>query len=405
MRGFVALLPLAVFSAEPFFEKVDVFTAGHAGYTIYRIPGVAVTSKGTVLAYSEARKSARGDWGTIDLMLRRSTDGGRSWAPQRKIASLPGPHKKNPMALLQNLARADDVTYNNPVAIADPQRGSVHFVFCLEYMRAFHMKSEDDGQTFSAPVEITAAFDEFRVDYPWKVLATGPGHGIMTTRGRLIVPVWISTGTGGHAHRPSVSSVIVSDHHGATWRRGAIAFPDTPDWVIPNETVVAELADGRVMLNARSESKAHRRLVSTSADGATEWSKPEFHPELWEPICMASLVRLSTVKTHGRNRLLFANPHNLDRLDGKAEAGKNRDRRNVSVKLSYDEGRTWPVNRSIEPGWSGYSDLAVARDGTILLLYERGAAGENHFTPAALTVARFNLEWLTGGKDSLPPRR
>lgn len=234
------------------------------------------------------------------------------------------------------------------------------------------------------------------------MLATGPAHGIQLQSGRLVVPVWLSTGTGGHAHRPSVTATIFSDDAGATWRRGEIAVPNTPEWINPNETVAVELADGRVMLNVRSESKAHRRLVTTSPDGATGWTRPEFAEALLEPICMASIVRHSMAgAAGGRNRILFANPHWLERADGKAAPGVSRDRRNVSVKLSYDEGRTWPVSRSLEQGFSGYSDLAVLPDGTILCLYERGSIdGKNIYGTERLTLARFDLAWLTDGADT-----
>ena len=153
------------------------------------------------------------------------------------------------------------------------------------------------------------------------------------------------------------------------------------------------------MLNARSESNAHRRLITVSPDGATGWSTPQFHPQLLEPICMGTMVRYSTRKHGGKDRLLFANPDNLERAAGKAEPGKNRDRKNVTVKLSYDEGKTWPAGRSVEPGYSGYSDLAVFPDGTILLLYERAAEGAKAFAPDSLTLARFPLAWLTNGAD------
>ncbi len=401
MRLFVAFLLLcfAAAAADPLFEKVDVFQSGKDGYTLYRIPGLVVTKHGTLLAYAEARKSDRGDWGTIDIMLRRSTDGGRTWSPMRRIADVPGPKAKNPVAVAQKLATNDEVTYNNPVAMPD-RNGAVHFVFCLEYMRAFYMRSDDDGVTFSKPIEITAAFESLRTEYPWKVLATGPGHGIQLRSGRLLIPVWISTGTGGHAHRPSVTSTIYSDDHGKTWKAGVVAIPTNDEFVIPNETAAVELADGRVMLNARSESKAHRRIVVFSKDGASQWTAPKFHDQLLDPICMATTVRLSTRKAGGRNRILFANPDNLEKRSGKAEAGKNRDRRNVTVQLSYDEGATWTVKKPIEPEWSGYSDLAAAKNGTIFLLYERGALGGNAFRTEALTLARFNLEWLTDGRDS-----
>ncbi len=93
------------------------------------------------------------------------------------------------------------------------------------------------------------------------------------------------------AHRPSVTSTIYSDDKGTTWHAGEIAVPDTPEWVFPNETAAIQLEDGRVMLNVRTESKAHRRLVVYSKDGATNWSHPEFQPQLLEPICFASMVR------------------------------------------------------------------------------------------------------------------
>src|SRR5712691_108610 len=137
-------------AAEAGIAKIDLFQAGQEGYEVYRIPGMVVTPKGTVLAFCEARKSSRGDWGTIDILLRRSEDGGKTWSPRRKIADVPGPHQKNPVALAQKLATPEERTYNNPLAIAG-RDGTVHFLFCLEYMRAFYMRSTDQGKTFSSP--------------------------------------------------------------------------------------------------------------------------------------------------------------------------------------------------------------------------------------------------------------
>jgi sialidase-1 len=263
------VLSASLSAAEPLLEKIDLFQSQQDGYALYRIPGLVVTAKGTVLAYCEARRTGKTDWDTIDILLRRSTDGGRTWEPRRKIADVPGPKTKNPVALAQKLGHPDDVTYNNPVAIAN-RDGSVQFLFCLEYARCFSMRSDDDGRTFSDPVEITATFDQFR-----------PEYDIQLRSGRLVVPVWLSTGTGGHAHRPSVTATIYSDDNGRTWQRGDIAVPNTDEWVYPNETVVAELSDGRVMLNVRSESKEHRRLVVTSPDGATNWSPPRWSRSAW----------------------------------------------------------------------------------------------------------------------------
>lgn len=380
-------------------EKVDLFEAGQEGYALYRIPGIVVTKRGTVLAYCEARKNDRGDWGPIDILIRRSSDGGKTWGPRQTIVHIEGELPINPLAAAQNLDRLGDNTANNPVAIIDHQTGAVHFLYCLEYMRCFYMRSDDDGLTWTEPIEITKTFDGFRSDYDWKVLATGPSHAIQLThgskRGRLVVPVWLSLGTGGHAHRPSVTSTIYSDDHGRTWQHGEIAIPDTNEFIYPNETVVVQLADGRVMLNSRSESKRHRRLITTSLDGATGWSQPRFDEQLLEPICMAGMVRARD------GVIAFSNPHSLSRADGKETPGKNRDRKNVTIKLSDDEGQTWSASRTLEAGFSGYSDLAALADGTLLCFYERGSTdGKNHYRTGRLTVARLSEQWVRDGIET-----
>jgi sialidase-1 len=387
-------------AAQPFLEKTDLFVAGRDGYVSYRIPALLATPKGTLLAFCEARASARGDWGPIDILLRRSTDGGKTWSDPKKVADVPGPHRKNPVALKQKLADPNAVTQNNPLLIADAKTGAIHFLFCHEYLRSFYRRSDDDGQTFSEPVEITAAFEPFRKHYDWQVLATGPGHGVQLTTGRLIVPVWLSRGTGGHAHRPSAIATLYSDDHGATWQCGEIIAGESDPLVNPSEAVAVELADGRVLMNIRSESSPNRRAIAISPDGATQWTRPAFHEQLLEPICMASMCRLTTASSGGKNRVLFSNPANLERADGKPEPGKNRDRQNLTVRLSYDEGESWPVAKTLEAGRSAYSDLAVGPDGTIYCLYERTPRA-TATAGATLTLARFNLEWLTDGKDKL----
>ena len=357
--------------------KTDLFNVGDHGYNLYHIPGIAVTAKGTILAWCEARKNAGHDWDDIDVLLRRSTDDGKTWSEAKKIVHVDGPKEKNPFALrLKRVTDPKTVTYNNPVLIAD-RDGTVHMVFCLEYMRCFYQRSDDDGITWSEAFEITKTFELFRKDYDWKVLATGPNHSIQLKNGRLLVPVWLSTGTGGNAHRPSVTATIFSDDAGKTWQAGEIAVPCTDEFVNPNETVAVELADGRVLLNVRNESKARRRIIVTSPDGATRWSVPRFQEDLIDPVCMAGLTRYNH---GGKNLLLFSNP---DTPSG---------RRNVTVRVSKDEGKTWPISRSVEPGFSAYSDTNVTPSGTILCFY--GRSEKPNFAGDRLTLARFNLEWL-----------
>lgn len=378
-------------AADPFLEKQDLFIVGEdPAFKTYHIPGIVVTAKGTVLVWCEARRDGS-DWDDIQILLRRSTDEGQTWSAPQSIVEVPGPKRKNALALKLNHTDPTTVTYNNPVLIADKD-GTVHMLFCLEYERAFYQRSRDDGLTWSRPVEITTTFDEFKKVYPWKVLATGPNHSIQLKTGRLVVPVWLSTGTGGNAHRPSVTATIFSDDNGQTWQAGEIAVPNTDVWINPNESVVAELADGSVMLNVRSESKAHRRLVVTSPDGATRWSTPRFDDALLEPICMGGLVRYDH---DGESVLLFTNPHNLEGTrEGQPTPGKSRSRKNLSVKLSRDEGQSWPLNKLLEDGPSAYSDIAVTDTGTILCFY--GAGTKPSFAGSTLRLARFNLEWLAG---------
>jgi sialidase-1 len=369
-------------------EKINLFEAGTGGYVTYRIPGIVVTKAGTILAYCEARKSGVGDWDTSDVQLRRSTDGGRTWEEPRKMAEAPADAQRNPAAVAKKLKDTGKTT-NNPVAIADPVSGAVHFLYCVNYEHCYYMRSDDDGKTFSKPVKITAAFEKFRPEYDWKVIATGPGHGIRLTSGRLLVPVWLSLSTGGNAHHPSCVATIYSDDEGKSWNLGDIAVKSTAETPDPNETTAAQLADGRVMLNTRSESHKNRRLITTSANGATGWSTPVFDDGLFDPICFGSVV---SVPSKGEDRLLFSNPDSSAASPGKSS---HMPRRNLTVRMSPDGGAHWPVAKVLEPGIAGYSDLAVGPDGTVYCLYERGGIKQEMFHAQYLCLARFNLNWLS----------
>jgi len=373
------LSALKLAAAEPLLEKSEVFPPGLNGIARYRIPGIVVTTKGTVLAYAEARKNSSSDWGEIEIHLRRSTDGGKTWDAGKHIAHhgarLEGnPHKKE--------GGEKEQTVNNPVAIVDRETGAIEFLYCINYARCYSMRSVDDGVTWSAPVDITASFEPVRAKYDWKVIATGPGHGIQIKSGRLVVPIWLAYGKEGD-HGPSAAATIFSDDHGKTWQAGDLCLPNEGDFVNPNETMITELSDGRVMLVSRSGSKANRKLITTSPDGARHWTKPVFHTQLWEPVCMASIVAHPSKP----GTLIFSNPHTLKLdKDGKEVPAGRGKRENLCIKLSRDDGKTWPVNKVFDPGKAAYSDLAVLPDGTVLCLYE---ADTN------IVCARFNLEWLT----------
>ena len=374
---------------DPPQTSVRVFEAETGGYAHYRVPAIAVAPSGTVIVVTEARRSSSGDWGHQDILMVRSRDGGKTWDEPRKIVALDGEPAQNEAALAQGLAEPGVTTYNNIVPIVDAERGVVHFLFCSAYKRAYYMRTDDDGDTFTEPVEITATFERFRDEYDWKVIATGPGHGIRHSGGRLIVPVWLSDGTAGHAHRPSIVSTIYSDDGGVTWERGEVVVRH-PELKNPSETLPVELSDGRVMLNIRNESPEHRRAVTVGADGATGWGPVEFDEELFEPICMASLLRVGRA-------LVFANPHSLEPRDPSNPDGSWK-RQNLTVRLSEDDGQTWPFSRVIEPGVSGYSDLAASQEGTVFIVYEDDTPTDRGTHVKYLTVASFDLDWIRGGQ-------
>ena len=371
----VALFASSTVAAQP--EVVEVFPPDMGGIKRYRIPGIVVTQKGTVLAYCEARKNGAADWGEIEVHMRRSTDGGKTWQPAQHIAHsgtrLEGnPHKKEGPV---------EQTVNNPVAIVDQKSGAIEFLYCINYARCFAMRSTDDGVTWTAPVDITASFEPFRAKYDWKVIATGPGHGIQIKSGRLVVPIWLAYGKEG-AHAPSAAATIFSDDHGRTWQAGDVCLPNEGEFGNPNETMITGLSDGRVMLVNRNVSKPNRKLVTTSPDGARNWTAPVFHEQLWEPICMASVIAHPSKS----GTLLFSAPQtlSLDKDGIEKPAGRGK-RENLTIKISRDDGKTWPIGKTLDAGPSAYSDLAVLPDGTVLCLYER---------KDSIACARFTLEWL-----------
>jgi sialidase-1 len=360
-----------------------LFEANTGGYYIFRIPAMVTTSQGTLLAFCSARKGRGGDWDPTDIVLRRSTDSGKNWTSTQLIA-----HK-------------DSLTCDNPTPVIDYQTGEIHLLYQINYARCYYTGSSDEGRSWSEPVDITYAIDQFKKTYEWNVLAPGPGHGIQMTNGRLVVPFWLSTG--GRTHRPSIVVSVYSDDHGKTWKAGEVAVPDNDTTVIPNETCCIQLADGRVMFNSRNESPNYRKLVTYSEDGATGWSNPYFADAFFEPVCQASMCRYSLRPNQTENRILFCNPDSrqdpwMAERKSTPRSAQNRRRSNLTIRMSYDEGETWPVFKVIDSGFAGYSDLTVTPDGIIHCLYEGGATN-SQYRNNLVTLVSFSLEWLTDGKD------
>jgi sialidase-1 len=332
-----------------------------------------------MLAYCEGRRESPWDTGPIDLVVRRSVDGGGNWS--------------EPAVLVEGKGE----TAHNAVMIAEPGRDEVHLLYGMGYRRCFHARSRDAGATFGPASEITGVFEQYRPEYDWKLIATGPGHGIRLRGGRLLVPVWLSTSP---EQKPTMASVIYSDDGGGQWRRGPVVVRDGDGQGIANpmEPVVAELPDRRVMMNVRNASPGQRRAVAISPDGVGGWSPFYFDAALREPFCMGSLCNLPGGPRDGGEALLFANPDNVasSSQPGTVEVG-GADRKRLTMRLSADQGRSWPHARVLEPGWSGYSDLAVGPGGAIHCLYESGCVGNLMWDIASIRLATFTRDWLTRG--------
>jgi len=327
-------------------EQTAVYVSGEGGYHTYRIPAILVSRAGTVLAFCEGRRNSGSDAGDIDLLLRRSLDGGKTFG--------------NPQVVWQE---EGDITIGNPCPVEDRSTGTIWLGFCRNNDRVFITSSEDDGVTWAPPREITK---EVKPDN-WTWYATGPVHGIQLSSDRLLMPCDHRNKDDGSRR----SHVILSDDHGATWKLGGILEPGT------DECACVETADGQVYLNMRSYHGQYRRAIARSANGGDTWSPVTLDEALIEPVCQASVARYSTESDGGKNRLLFSNPASETRI-------------NMTVRVSHDEGRTWTSGKTLDAGPSAYSDLAVLDDGTILCLYEHGLIKAYE----TISVARFGIEWL-----------
>ncbi len=329
--------------------SVDVFVGGSNGYPVYRIPAMVVTNQGTILAFCEGRKTGIFDHGNIDLVLKRSFDHGKTWGP------------------LQVIRSEGFKTWGNPAPVVDRDTGRIWLPFCLDNSRVFVTWSDDDGASWSEPREITD--DVKRPGWGW--YATGPGHSIRLSSGRLLVPCDHGTTNGMFSH------VIYSDDHGETWKLGGALEKGT------DESMAVE-ADGRVYLTMRNNRPEKRRAYSWSGNGGLDWSPVKLEEKLIGPTCQASILRMTSLEKHGKNRILFLNP-------------ASEDRENMAVRISYDEAGTWSETRTVYSGPAAYSDMTLLPDLSVGALYERG----NIWPYRKIVFTRMELKWITRGKDRI----
>ncbi|MBQ0849516.1 exo-alpha-sialidase [Streptomyces sp. BH-SS-21] len=334
------------------------FRAGQEGYASFRIPAVVATGEGTLLAFCEGRVGSRDDFGHIDIVLKRSTDGGVTWGPLQVAASNGEALAGNPAPVVLDTGRILLVhVCNAALATEDAiRRGKVG---AADGRRVWVRHSDDDGRTWSGPREITAQAKKA----PWRWYATTPGHALQLTTGRVVVPANHSlppTGTDtGTEGKYNGGHCLLSDDHGATWRIGYV--DDNPgNYVNVNETTAAELPDGRVYFNTRNDSTAPgTRADAYSRDGGLTLVKP-FRPQagLVGPVVEGSLLQLRAPDV-----LLYSGP---------ADPGF---RALMTVRASTDDGVTWRTAHTVDGLPAAYSDLVRVDDDTVGLLHETGDFG------------------------------
>ncbi|MBT2419979.1 exo-alpha-sialidase [Streptomyces sp. ISL-22] len=344
------------------------YVSGEGGYDTYRIPATITTPRGTVLAFAEGRHDGAGDTGDIDVVLRRSLDGGCRWGPLTVVAA------------------GDGDTRGNPAPVVDPRTGAVVLVTSYnsgavteaeimrgeatpeQSRRVFVQRSLDDGRHFSAPRDITRQVKPAN----WRWYATGPGHAIALRRGpyagRLVVP-------SNHSAAPAAGSAdtgqepryygahaIYSDDGGRNWRVGFV--DDSYDGLAnANESTAAELPDGRLYFSARDQhgTSTGNRLDSHSSDGAETLDRPyTVQPTLNDvPVVEGSVLQLP-----GRGSpLLFSAP------------SVPTARQAMAVWRSTDGGATFTKARTLSERRAAYSDLVPLGRRTVGVLYETGLTG------------------------------
>lgn len=352
-----------------------LFQPGDYNSTNYRIPGVITAKDGSIVAVTDKRKYNQGDLPEdIDIVCRRSTDGGHTWSEPYTIAQGTG----------YNHGFGDCVLAwtNDDNGLIAGFVGGVGLWNSTPSnpIRSYIARSYDNGQTWTEPEDITDFIFGSNCVVPehrtWRASFFGSGNGLITSTGRIMFVAAIRETTAQSLN----NYAVYSDDNGITWHVSGRAS------VSGDEAKVTELVDGRILMSIRHNGK---RWYNISNDGGETWqSSTSTWNDITAPACNGDMIRYTSVNQgFNKNRLLHSVPFGSSRTD-------------VSVYISYDEGETWPVRKCIVPYSSAYSSLCVLPDGTIGLYVEEEYPGNSGYSTV---FYNFSLEWLTDGSDSLDP--
>ena len=353
-------------------EKISVFTGGQEGHATYRIPAILHLPNGDLLAFAEGRVKGSDDFGDINLVMKRSSDRGQSWSSLQTLVDYNSLQAGNPAPLVDLL----DPAHPQGVVFLFYNTGNNHEYEVRQNQgirEVWVIKSYDLGQTWTVPENITgqvhrpnhpSANPSYTFPEDWRHYANTPGHALQFQegkyKGRLYVAANHSTGNPQERFREYRAHGFYTDDHGKSYQLSeSLTFPGS------NEATAAPLSQDRLLMSVRNqEGTVRQRILAYSSDGGATWEEEYFEAQLPDPVCQGSLLAIGSEQ--GKTILAHAN------------AADPKDRNHLTVKLSWDEGRTWPTSIPIEAtttskksSWASYSDLVQLNSKTLGILYER----------------------------------
>lgn len=380
MKKYILFLAciLSFVAASAQTKKVPVFISGEEGHKSYRIPAIIALPNGDLLAIAEGRVHGAGDFGDINIVMKRSSDKGNTWGSLQTIVDYDKLQAGNPAPVVD----LTDPAYPNGRIFLFYNTGNNHEGEVRKgngLREVWYKTSTDNGASWSEPVNITLQVHrpkqpqinpQYNFSEDWRSYANTPGHamqfGDRKYKGRIYVAANHSQGDPKPDFTDYFAHGFYTDDHGKTFH-----LSETVQVPGSNESTAASLSNGRLMMNSRNQKgDIKARIVSISSDGGANWDTSYFDKNLPDPVNEGSILTIGTKK--GKALLAFSN------------AADTQKRDNLTLRISFDEGKTWKKNFVIDSTGkadnAAYSDIVLLNRNKIGILYEKDDYSKIVFT-------------------------